>query len=63
MKPIKSSHENGIVAGTSLQQDHTQDETIVQEYVFYVLFQNPTRSQAVAKIADRTAKNCVGHVT
>jgi len=24
---------------------------------------NPTRSQAVARIADRTAKNCRGHVT
>jgi len=24
---------------------------------------NRTRSQAVARIADRTAKNCKGHVT
>ena len=26
-------------------------------------FQDKTRSQAVARIADRTAKNCNGHVT
>jgi len=27
------------------------------------VFQQETRSQAVARIADRTAKNCRGHVT
>jgi len=28
-----------------------------------VLLYSVTRSQAVARIADRTAKNCRGHVT
>jgi len=28
-----------------------------------VASQYKTRSQAVARIADRTAKNCMGHVT
>jgi len=27
------------------------------------MFEIKTRSQAVARIADRTAKNCMGHVT
>jgi len=31
--------------------------------VFYSEQQYTTRSQAVARIADRTAKNCKGHVT
>jgi len=39
-------------------QDRNTDNTAVQ-YTRHT----KTRSQAVARIADRTAKNCRGHVT
>jgi len=35
----------------------------VAVYFLYIITALPQRSQAVARIADRTAKNCRGHVT
>jgi len=47
---------------TSAQRLHTSSHISSRSYMLLCCHML-TRSQAVARIADRTAKNCRGHVT
>jgi len=52
-----------VTQKVSINEEHQAGYLQILSVSFQRVYQYMTRSQAVARIADRTAKNCRGHVT